>query len=117
MIRRPPRSTLFPYTTLFRSRAALLGGEPELAGFEAADLVAKAGRFLEFQVGGRLAHAAFEIFDIGAQIVPDEVRRLLIPGVDEDAVAVGDVGEDVGDVALDGRRRNAVRLEIGRAHV
>src|SRR2546425_9785531 len=27
MIRRPPRSTLFPYTTLFRSR---LGVEPEL---------------------------------------------------------------------------------------
>src|SRR2546426_10868834 len=25
MIRRPPRSTLFPYTTLFRSNAALLG--------------------------------------------------------------------------------------------
>src|SRR5438309_7079742 len=24
MLRRPPRSTLFPYTTLFRSRAALL---------------------------------------------------------------------------------------------
>src|SRR3712207_8878904 len=26
MIRRPPRSTLFPYTTLFRSRVALLLG-------------------------------------------------------------------------------------------
>src|SRR3712207_8138213 len=26
MIRRPPRSTLFPYTTLFRSREAALGG-------------------------------------------------------------------------------------------
>src|SRR3712207_7787208 len=25
MIRRPPRSTLFPYTTLFRSRQTLLG--------------------------------------------------------------------------------------------
>src|SRR2546429_2389650 len=25
MIRRPPRSTLFPYTTLFRSRHALVG--------------------------------------------------------------------------------------------
>src|SRR2546428_7010200 len=25
MIRRPPRSTLFPYTTLFRSRARVLG--------------------------------------------------------------------------------------------
>src|SRR5690625_5743844 len=34
MIRRPPRSTLFPYTTLFRSRkstAALLAGEPAVA--------------------------------------------------------------------------------------
>src|SRR5256885_9595379 len=28
MIRRPPRSTLFPYTTLFRSRAAELGEHP-----------------------------------------------------------------------------------------
>src|SRR2546430_10952787 len=27
MIRRPPRSTLFPYTTLFRSRAAACSGE------------------------------------------------------------------------------------------
>src|SRR5260221_12971011 len=26
MIRRPPRSTLFPYTTLFRSQAAALNG-------------------------------------------------------------------------------------------
>src|SRR3712207_9503220 len=35
MIRRPPRSTLFPYTTLFRSRvdlhlAALAGGDADL---------------------------------------------------------------------------------------
>src|SRR5260221_3771081 len=28
MIRRPPRSTLFPYTTLFRSSAALATGLP-----------------------------------------------------------------------------------------
>src|SRR3970282_2377603 len=34
MIRRPPRSTLFPYTTLFRSRARLLpvGRVRQLAG-------------------------------------------------------------------------------------
>src|SRR5690242_21485601 len=35
MIRRPPRSTLFPYTTLFRSRRDLRGrrgGEPDQAG-------------------------------------------------------------------------------------
>src|SRR5947208_7717470 len=31
MIRRPPRSTLFPYTTLFRSRK-LLGGRDEAGG-------------------------------------------------------------------------------------
>src|SRR3712207_7264046 len=28
MIRRPPRSTLFPYTTLFRSRAAMPSAAP-----------------------------------------------------------------------------------------
>src|SRR3712207_8994094 len=36
MIRRPPRSTLFPYTTLFRShgrgRAGCSGGEPRRRG-------------------------------------------------------------------------------------
>src|SRR2546422_6184812 len=37
MIRRPPRSTLFPYTTLFRSHAPFRGGgevglEPNLLG-------------------------------------------------------------------------------------
>src|SRR3712207_8955125 len=31
MIRRPPRSTLFPYTTLFRSRAKLLGAVDRIA--------------------------------------------------------------------------------------
>src|SRR2546426_4756105 len=32
MIRRPPRSTLFPYTTLFRSRDRGAGGEGSAAG-------------------------------------------------------------------------------------
>src|SRR3712207_7189060 len=31
MIRRPPRSTLFPYTTLFRSRLISLYGEEEVS--------------------------------------------------------------------------------------
>src|SRR3712207_7176548 len=31
MIRRPPRSTLFPYTTLFRSNAFLKRGQPILS--------------------------------------------------------------------------------------
>src|SRR5256885_8804915 len=43
MIRRPPRSTLFPYTTLFRSP---LGGEPDLLGF-------RRGQWLRPDEGGR----------------------------------------------------------------
>src|SRR3712207_9006755 len=37
MIRRPPRSTLFPYTTLFRSR-------PVVAACDEVDLLVDAGR-------------------------------------------------------------------------
>src|SRR5690349_22208473 len=41
MVRRPPRSTLFPYTTLFRSAAIKLGQalstRPDLVGKEAAE--------------------------------------------------------------------------------
>src|SRR3712207_6956331 len=36
MIRRPPRSTLFPYTTLFRSDAGLAGDMGQ-QGFQAPD--------------------------------------------------------------------------------
>src|SRR3712207_7803602 len=37
MIRRPPRSTLFPYTTLFRSGAAVVGGRPGVGVLELGD--------------------------------------------------------------------------------
>src|SRR6266581_3378622 len=39
MIRRPPRSTLFPYTTLFRSVQALGTGERAQLGPDALDLL------------------------------------------------------------------------------
>src|SRR2546429_4537895 len=32
MIRRPPRSTLFPYTTLFRSRTVVFDGDHDVFG-------------------------------------------------------------------------------------
>src|SRR5436190_14978774 len=38
MMRRPPRSTLFPYTTLFRSRAAVAGATAAISQAEAARL-------------------------------------------------------------------------------
>src|SRR3712207_7255914 len=48
MIRRPPRSTLFPYTTLFRSDQVRLqhlpGGQPDALRHEAVDPVGDHGR-------------------------------------------------------------------------
>src|SRR2546430_6182251 len=47
MIRRPPRSTLFPYTTLFRSIQGLL-------------LLAKGAKFAAHQADGRLNDLDFD---------------------------------------------------------
>src|SRR5258708_26862161 len=51
MIRRPPRSTLFPYTTLFRS-FDLLTGQPRVAPVPGGDsiLTKYAGRLPEIRV-------------------------------------------------------------------
>src|SRR5438445_8726889 len=51
MIRRPPRSTLFPYTTLFRSQN--LEGVFHLLGRSAAADVQKIGRRAASQFSGR----------------------------------------------------------------
>src|SRR2546422_2864347 len=53
MIRRPPRSTLFPYTTLFRS-----GGERRGARRAAGDAGGDAGH--RAATGARLAHGQSE---------------------------------------------------------
>src|SRR3712207_9198086 len=72
MIRRPPRSTLFPYTTLFRSSDALFKhlralteGTKELKlnrdrreAFMAETLQATAGRLRREQSAGNLVYAA-----------------------------------------------------------
>src|SRR2546422_6990988 len=47
MIRRPPRSTLFPYTTLFRSHASQVeahGGERSQARQQLVNLLQRVGR-------------------------------------------------------------------------
>src|SRR5688572_32521242 len=55
MIRRPPRSTLFPYTTLFRSDDS--GGESGSAAYRAGEAAANAARRLQgdLQSDGRPA--------------------------------------------------------------
>src|SRR3712207_7444520 len=52
MRRRPPRSTLFPYTTLFRSRAGLRGDRPARARGRAAARAARARRRVTRRGGG-----------------------------------------------------------------
>src|SRR3712207_7143766 len=49
MIRRPPRSTLFPYTTLFRSRKVLIGalGEDKASGVIDRILFGRSSKGLE----------------------------------------------------------------------
>src|SRR2546430_7511944 len=66
MIRRPPRSTLFPYTTLFRSPCLRYGKKRETVS-EAEDLV------------GRLANAG-----VTCDVLEDAAASLLIRGVDQE---------------------------------
>src|SRR2546423_13790025 len=94
MIRRPPRSTLFPYTTLFRSREAIdvLRGPAQLRlGMASQRSQARAGRVEEDEVeawvpgkrqrrvGGEDAHVfepepARDLFDL-LRLAGVEVHR------------------------------------------
>src|SRR3989337_3149553 len=58
MIRRPPRSTLFPYTTLFRSRHAVMGSDGGLmAGWRHPDPDRKSTRLNSSH--GSISYAVF----------------------------------------------------------
>src|SRR3712207_9587417 len=64
MIRRPPRSTLFPYTTLFRSRAVPLSGRVrsvELADGGRSLLLYDGDRILPWRTGEALPGAPVDL--------------------------------------------------------
>src|SRR2546426_11998606 len=94
MIRRPPRSTLFPYTTLFRSAVARAVGEQRPA--QRRPLVGRHGRALEHQPQqldrGRLAVGDLQV---AVRLAGHERRQRLL-----DAEAAAEVG--VVDVVADG---------------
>src|SRR3712207_9483799 len=109
MIRRPPRSTLFPYTTLFRS---YLGAAQEAeAGVDEADAAV-----------GVLGHAPYLVEPAGVALregredeAPQEGNRHL-PAVRvarELQVEAPCRGAHVGEVRLVGEQYR----QIGRAHV
>src|SRR2546430_824838 len=52
MIRRPPRSTLFPYTTLFRSPFLVAEQRGVVAGYVVAHCAADEGEILNLGVAG-----------------------------------------------------------------
>src|SRR2546426_12443554 len=66
MIRRPPRSTLFPYTTLFRS------------GLKALAIVA-AKAYANFRPGGVKVHAGAPILELG--MVENDFAEMAAAGV------------------------------------
>src|SRR2546422_2404215 len=80
MIRRPPRSTLFPYTTLFRSlsvrRPALVGSEAAGAGVN--DRYTAAARRHQGVTGQRAARARSEEHTSELQSRLHLVCRLLL---------------------------------------
>src|SRR3712207_8822621 len=85
MIRRPPRSTLFPYTTLFRSFAqSLTGSNPDLWGQELMDVLD------EYAHWGMLA-------TLGEVLPNPDNRVTLADEVDADGVPVARVTFSYGD--------------------
>src|SRR3712207_8518046 len=58
MIRRPPRSTLFPYTTLFRSVADLVRGKSALQALDILEFTnKKAARVIQKTLASAIANA------------------------------------------------------------
>src|SRR3712207_8607812 len=70
MIRRPPRSTLFPYTTLFRSRSHGQQGEPGLGA--AGQEPAQRRRGDQGVVGVEDGRVAGEAFQVGCRLRSEE---------------------------------------------
>src|SRR5258708_11709952 len=77
MIRRPPRSTLFPYTTLFRSRGALTT-EIAIRETHARDRSAKVALVLLVEVEARLERKRSEEHTSELQSPDHLVCRLLL---------------------------------------
>src|SRR5947199_4161521 len=105
MIPRPPRSTLFPYTTLFRSRDAHVDAHAELAGSVETTPCLQ-------------GHRVLEVLDRDDALAP----RLVLTTAKRSETVVGGRGWDhrVGDprgVLHEHTRRRACRVALDAAAV
>src|SRR3989441_289641 len=87
MIRRPPRSTLFPYTTLFRSLDAGVAALAQLLELRRAVLLGERRRFAPPQQFGDLALRLVEAA-LRGRLVLDDTRGHQRAGADLDGVGV-----------------------------
>src|SRR3712207_6183642 len=117
MIRRPPRSTLFPYTTLFRSHRV----EERHARFERVGHARAVG--LREQVVDEV-DARVEVLETSKRLGPGRLGVALAPGVERVARPVAAVAKELrsrvrredllpGVVALERRQRGAAREALG----
>src|SRR2546425_12769037 len=113
MIRRPPRSTLFPYTTLFRFDRIfffLMIRHPPISPLFPYTTLFRSG-FPPATAPRETASAAHTVtVGVGDKAVPDvdANQTLLLRGLDLYRARIG-----VGPILLDGH----FSLQIGRAHV
>src|SRR5256885_16690288 len=116
MIRRPPRSTLFPYTTLFRSpvgdvegmQIAVVGGGEDRG---VVDVRARRGSAVDDDCRLRMQRVAHSVARLILDGVAVFVLQVLAASV-VDGVVVrcrgGDAQYGVGDEAVRGRQRTGV---------
>src|SRR2546430_11369791 len=97
MIRRPPRSTLFPYTTLFRSQI----GDGARQGVRTRTRKRQSGCY------GKL----LSIRKDAGPLLEEALPRIVLPEPRRNLTAGHDLLSDLGEVPCQGE------VEIGRAHV
>src|SRR2546430_6141170 len=121
MIRRPPRSTLFPYTTLFRSESLPLGEQArrvELGVEDPSLLVQRAGEVRAVRAEDRTAAVAQQVVALELRREREAVgirrRALKVAGSDDVGAALaGDVHERRLPLVAVVRRRGDVDLDAG----
>ena len=123
MIRRPPRSTLFPYTTLFRSIVLNEGRVVEQG--QVSELTAAKGALLLVEVEGDRAIFLEHLRRAGLQADPSSDKGLKIqwPDASPDADRVFELAQQAGVATTHlSQQRSSLeevllRAEIGRPHV
>src|SRR2546422_8825537 len=122
MIRRPPRSTLFPYTTLFRSRATgwlcidwVQGDGPDIESLRGAGVaLAHCPRSNRAHGHGAAPLAAFRRAGVRVGLGTDSVASVGDASLLAEAAAAGLEGEDaLRMLTIEGARALGLEREIG----